>query len=152
LNGTPFQPVPEGVPAVVTDDLPEGYSLSAVQPIDETSLDGYSARGALAEYRCLGVTADDTLLKILIVMIIGYGDKKGRDAQLRWVSGSGPACEFELVDSRQIVECYESNNDVRVWISGPYFVIIGKGNPQFTARNPSLDQSADKYLALYPPS
>jgi hypothetical protein len=150
LNGALFQPVPEGTPAVVTDDLPEGYSLSAVQPINDTSLDGYTARGALVEYRFPVATTDGALLKIVIVMIVGYSDKKGRDEQLRWISGVGPACQFAFVGGQKIVECYESNNDVRLWNSGSYLVIVGNGNPQMTVRNPSLDQFAEKYLALYP--
>ncbi len=150
LNGAPFQPVPEGVPVTVADDLPEGFNVSAIQPIDETDLDGYTTRGVAVEYVRLQVTPEGPVAFKVDVIIVGYSDKAERDEQLRNMSAEGLACEFVMVGGQRVVGCFASPLSYRTWISGPYLVAVADMNSESIAGNPWLDQFAGKYLALYP--
>lgn len=149
LTGAPMLPIPEGTPAVITDDLPEDFQVSEIQPINETYPKGYS-RGVLVKYERHETNQDGAVPFDVYVLIVGYSDKETRDNQATQMHDRGMQCEFIMVGGQRVVGCYSVPVVYRIWISGPYLISICDTYSQSEWGNPWLDQFAEKYLALYP--
>jgi hypothetical protein len=149
LTGAPLLPVPEGLPAVITDNLPEGFSVAEIQPIDETSLVGYS-RGVLVKYVRQETNQEGSVPFDVYVLIVGYSDKTTRDNQATQMHDRGMQCDFVMIGGQRVVGCHGLPVVYRIWISGPYLISICDTYSQIEWGNPWLDQFAGRYLELYP--
>jgi hypothetical protein len=80
-------------------------------------------------------------------MIFSYDTLETRDAHLVLIEGEDYAWEFHSVGNMQTARYFTSGVDGRVWVSGPYLVVIYSDLPT-TGRNPWVDIFTEMYLPL----
>ena len=111
--------------------------------------DGYMVRGVAVTYQ-RPEGGQVSYLDEVGVQIVSFLEQAGRDAYLGGVPLEEYMWEFVEVGGQRIVSFY-SSSDGRIWISGPYVVVVvGSLDPSTGERNPWVDLFAELYLELYP--
>jgi hypothetical protein len=151
LKEAPFIPAPAGEPVLLRENLPEGFTMLEPEPIDGTTSEGYPYWGVRVDYQLLEVVQDTVIPYKVEVLIFGFSEQAGRDAQLDTLPLQSLGCEFVSVEGQQVVRFFVSSTDARMWVSGSYLLMVATGdNPGAAERDPRVDLFTGRYLALYP--
>ena len=136
------------IPNIIPDDLPEGFNayepdrLSAETPSGGT-ITGFDVRFE----RPVGgqVHTEDNVA----VQLYAYDVVEGRTDHLERIAAEGYEWDFTELDGYRIAR-YNSSLDGRVWISGPYLIVIYTGLDTSEV-GPWVDTFTSLFLAMFPP-
>lgn len=148
LREKPFEPMPSVLPEMITIGLPEGFS--AMEPgFGSSDLpDGHLVQVMSVEYQ--RPVGDQVYIEnVVTVQLFSYDSRSGRSEHLDILEAQGYEWSFSEV-SNQRVTCYRTSGaDGRVWISGPFLIVVFSGLDT-SERGPWVDPFTEVYLAQFP--
>jgi hypothetical protein len=149
LRESPFEPMPSVLPEMITVGLPKGFS--AMEPgFGSSELpDGHLVQVMGVEYQ--RPVGDQVYIENSVtVQFFSYDSRNGRSEHLDILESQGYEWAFEEV-SNQRVACYRTSGaDGRVWISGPFLIVVFSGLDT-SERGPWVGPFTEVYLAQFPP-
>jgi len=148
LQNQPFQQGPASPADVLVENLPEGFEVLGPENIPGTMPGGGIAYRTTLEYqkaRGKQVYAEDAVQ----VQIFSYDTVKTRSAHLAFLSQRAFQWEFYPLEGSEVARYNSESVDGRMWISGPYLIMISSGPDPFGI-GPWLDTFAALYLDRYP--
>jgi hypothetical protein len=149
LRERPFEPMPSVLPEMITVGLPAGFS--AMEPgFGSSELpDGHLVQVMGVEYQ--RPVGDQVYIENSVtVQLFSYDSLNGRSEHLDILEAQGYEWTFEEV-FKQRVACYRTSGaDGRVWISGPFLIVVFSGLDT-SERGPWVDTFTEIYLSQFPP-
>jgi hypothetical protein len=149
LRESPFEPMPSVLPEMITVGLPAGFS--AMEPgFGSSELpDGHLVQVMGVEYQ--RPVGDQVYIENSVtVQLFSYDSLNGRSEHLDILEAQGYEWTFEEV-FKQRVACYRTSGaDGRVWISGPFLIVVFSGLDT-SERGPWVDTFTEIYLSQFPP-
>lgn len=149
LSQSPFEPMPSELPEIITDRLPSGFNV--LEPGLGTSElpGGHLVQLLGVEYqRPIG---DQVYIENSVsVQIFSYDSRDGRTEHLNILAAQGFEWTFEEVANQRVAAYHTSGADGRVWISGPFLIVVFSGLDT-SERGPWVDTFTEVYLAQFPP-
>ncbi len=149
LSRSPFEPMPSALPEIITDRLPSGFNV--LEPgLGTSDLPG----GHLVQM--LGVDyqkpiGDQVYIENSVtVQIFNYDSRDGRTEHLNILAAQGFEWTFEEVAKQHVAAYHTSGADGRVWISGPFLIVVFSGLDT-SERGPWVDTFTELYLTQFPP-
>jgi hypothetical protein len=148
LSQSPFKPLPSELPEIITAGLPTGFHM--LEPGLGTSElpGGHLVQMLGVEYqRPIG---DQVYIENSVtVQLFSYDSSNGRTEHLNILASQGYEWTFEEVANRQVAAYHTSGADGRVWISGPFLIVVFSGLDT-SERGPWVDAFTEVYLAQFP--
>jgi hypothetical protein len=149
LRESPFEPMPSVLPEMITVGLPAGFF--AMEPgFGSSELpDGHLVQVMGVEYQ--RPVGDQVYIENSVtVQLFSYDSHNGRSEHLDILESQGYLWTFEEVSSQRVA-CYRTSGaDGRVWISGPFLIVVFSGLDT-SERGPWVDSFTEIYLAQFPP-
>ena len=149
LSQSPFKPIPSELPEIITTGLPVGFN--AQEPGLGTSElpGGHLVQMLGVEYqRPIG---DQVYIENSVtVQLFSYDSRNGRTEHLDILATQGYEWTFEEVANRRVAAYHTSGADGRVWISGPFLIVVFSGLDT-SERGPWVDTFTEVYLTQFPP-
>jgi len=148
LRDQPFQPGKKEPAQLILSDLPEGF-----QAQDPESDSGNMMEEGIAYFTNLQYQNPDngqvSSENIVDVYIYSYDTVETRNAHLDFIESEEYQWEFQPISGDLVARYYTSSLDGRVWISGPYLIVI------YSSLNDSpssfwVVEFTEMYLELYP--
>jgi hypothetical protein len=152
LGSADFIPAPQEVPAIIPASLPEGFSMLGDEPagFTEGTLPsgniGYGMEWSFEKPSGDQVGTDDSIT----VSLWAYAQPEGRAEHFDIIAEEGYNWAFYALDGHTIARYFTSGLDGRMWISGPYLVVIYSGL-DVSEIGPWVDTFAGLYLEMFPP-
>jgi hypothetical protein len=84
------------------------------------------------------------------VTLYAYAQSEGRAEYLGIIAEQDYTWEFYELDDHRIVRYANSSVDGRVWISGPYLIVVYSGL-DVSETGPWVDTFTGLYLTMFPP-
>jgi len=85
------------------------------------------------------------------VELYSYDVLEGRTDHLNRIAAQAYAWHYFELNGQRILRYYSSGVDGRVWISGPYLIVLYSGLDT-SATSPWVDAFASLYLVMFPPN
>ena len=149
LSQSPFKPMPSALPEIITVGLPAGFNV--LEPgLGTSELPGGHLLQMLGvEYqRPIG---DQVYIENSVtVQLFSYDSLNGRTEHLNILATQGYEWTFEEVSNQPVAAYHTSGADGRVWISGPFLIVVFSGLDT-SERGPWVDTFTEVYLAQFPP-
>lgn len=148
LRGSPFETAPSEPPETIATGLPEGFN--ALEPHFATGElpSGRVVQRMGVEYqRPIGgqVYVEDSVQ----VELFGYDSSDARTEHLDLVAAAGYEWNFEEVAGHRVARYHDIGVDGRIWVSGPYLIVIYSGLDT-SERGPWVDDFTQLYLERFP--
>lgn len=154
INSRPFQEAPSGQAELVLDGFPEGYEAQESEYVTanlpESGLEVQITQ-ILYERPVDGqIDTNDSVT----VQISSHQNPEALSEHVLLIAGSNDSWEYQQVGDHITARFYGSSGDARVWISGPFMIVVysgldtSAGDPEV---DPMVDAFASLYLQLYPP-
>jgi hypothetical protein len=143
-----FEAAQEDLPDILPAELPEGFS--AIDPMHmsvETPLGYVVHNSSVAFEHIVGGQVDDSVN----VEVFSYDVPEGRTEHLDLIVAEEYAWEYWELDGQRITRFHTRSGDGRVWISGPYLIII-YSSVDVSEIGPWVDTCSSIYLAMFPPN
>jgi hypothetical protein len=86
----------------------------------------------------------------ITVQLFSYDSLAGRTEYLDMLSEEDYAWNFEEISNRRVARYHTSGADGRVWISGPFLIVVFSGLDE-SERGPWVDTFTKIYLEQFPP-
>jgi hypothetical protein len=140
--------MPAELPEIIIAGIPVGFN--ALEPGLGTSElpGGHLVQMLGVEYqRAIG---DQVYIENSVtVQLFSYDSHNGRAEHLNILAAQGYEWTFEEVSKQRVAAYHTSGADGRVWISGPFLVVVFSGLDT-SERGPWVDPFTEIYLAQYP--
>jgi hypothetical protein len=148
LQQSPFQPMSGPAPAVLLDDLPQGFNAFEPRSGEAQTPGGLGMRMTEISYeRPVGgqVSSED----YITVQLLEYESMEARSEHLQILEEQGYTWTFTDVEGNRVARYHTPSVDGRVWMSGPVMLVI-YGGLDTSQTNPWVDAFAALYLQRYP--
>ncbi len=142
-------------PNIIPSELPEGFTASEPNHVSgEVPCDGANVPCGFAvdkyDVRFDRPSGDQVRTEDSVrVEMFAYSEQDGRTQHLNFIDSQDDSFEFYTLDGHRIVR-YFSSVDGRVWISGPYLILIYSGLDTSEV-GPWVDTFASLFLVMFPP-
>jgi hypothetical protein len=152
LDSADFLPAPQEAPSVIPSNLPEGFVLLGDEPagFTEGTLPsgniGYGMEWSFEKPTGGQVNTEDSIT----VSLWAYVQPEGRAEHLEINAEQGYTWAFYELDGHTIVRYHRVSVDGRIWISGPYLIVVYSGL-DVSEIGPWVDTFASLYLEMFPP-
>ncbi len=148
LRSQPFQPGSEEPAPVLAGNLPEGFEIHGVQTVSSNMPPGGEAYVTMLEYQKPegGQVHTENNVKL---QIFSYEDEETRDVHLDILESEGYQLAFYPIGGVEVVRYHTAGLDGRMWVSGPYLVVLYSGLDQSEVA-PWVDTFAEMYVEEYP--
>ncbi len=136
-------------PNIIPAELPEGFNASEPdQASTETASGATITVFDVAFERPVGdqVYTED----YVSVQLYAYDAPEGRTEHLDRIAGEGYIWDFVELDGYRIIRYHTSSVDGRIWISGPFLIVIYTGLDTSEV-GPWVDTFASLFLVMFPP-
>ena len=149
LGNLAFLPAPQGQPTITPSSLPEGFN----------SFDPEHAESTLPSGGAIHVSEQDFERPVdnqvyvedsVTVTLYAYAQAGGRAEHLGIIAEQDYTWAFYELEGHRIARYSNSGVDGRVWISGPYLIVIYSGL-DVSETSPWVDTFAGLYLEMFPP-
>jgi hypothetical protein len=143
-----FEAAQEGPPDIIPANLPEGFNAFDPDHMSAETPSGCAVQKSSVTFQHLvGGQVDDSVT----VEIWSYDLQEGRAWHLDQIAAEEYTWEFWELDGQRITRYHTSSVDGRVWISGPYLIVIYSGLDTSEAA-PWVDAFTSLYLVMFPPN
>jgi predicted small lipoprotein YifL len=149
LAQVPFEAGMEGQPDILPAELPEGFNAFEPEHGSAETPDGFTVyRSYVTFERPIGnqVNTEDQVT----LELSSYSLPEGRTYHFERITEQDYAWEFVELDGYRITRYHSSSVDGRVWISGPYLVVIYSGLDT-SPEAPWVEAFARLFLVMFPP-
>jgi len=147
LRALPFEPAPSEWPDVITTDLPEGFEAENPDSVMAELPGGGQVQATRVVYK-RRAGGDGSIQEHIEVNIWAHPSLADRSAHLDYFVADEYQWSMEQYADGQVARYQEDDLDGRVWVAGPYLIVIfGRAE----GRSASVDAFTEMYLA-HPPS
>jgi hypothetical protein len=149
LGSADFIPAPQSLPTITPSSLPDGFNANDVDEANAETPSGFAMEVFEQSFeRPIDnqVYVEDSVT----VYLYAYDELEGRAEHLDIIAGQDYTWSFYELDGYTIARYHETGVDGRVWISGPYLVVIYSGLDTSEV-GPWVDTFASLYLEMFPP-
>jgi len=126
IQTRPFLEVPPDQPDLVLSGLPDGFEPQDPQHEVGTLPSGLELQMTHIEYQ-LAIDNQVQAENNVTVELFAYQDAEARIEHLTLIAGEGYSWEFQQVEENKVVRYYTTGVDGRIWISGPYMIVVRSG-------------------------
>jgi hypothetical protein len=145
----PFVAYTEEIPNLIPAEIPEGFIATEHEPITAETPSGATIHMfAVSLERPIGGQVLDE--DYVFVQIFAYDPPEGRADHFDLVGAENYTWDFVELDGHRIVRYHTGSEDGRIWISGPYLIVLHSGVDTSDV-GPWVDTIASLFLAMFPP-
>ncbi|HEY42620.1 MAG TPA: hypothetical protein G4O11_01425 [Anaerolineae bacterium] len=149
LKQSSFKPMPSVLPEIITVNLPQGFYAQEPGLGSSELPGGHLVQVIGVEYQ-RPVGGQIYIENHVTVQLFSYDSRAGRTEHLDILSAQDYAWNFEEVSNQRVARYHTSGADGRVWISGPFLIVVFSGLDD-SERGPWVDTFTEIYLAQFPP-
>ncbi len=149
LGGTSFVPAPQDLPTITPSNLPDGFNSFDADETSAETPSGYAMQ--VYEQSFEHPVGNQVYTEDYVtVYLYAYAQPEGRAEHLDILAGQDYTWSFYALDGFTVARYHSISVDGRMWISGPYLVVIYSGL-DVSEIGPWVDTFASLYLEMFPP-
>jgi len=150
LSVAAFETAQDGLPDVLPAYSPEGFNALDPDHVSAEAPNGYVLHQSRVVFQ-LPIDGQVYTEDQVTVELYSYDVLEGRTDHLNRIAAQAYAWHYFELNGQRILRYYSSGVDGRVWISGPYLIVLYSGLDT-SATSPWVDAFASLYLVMFPPN